>query len=485
MKVKYLTLSAFLISLSLQAQQVNMFNHYFYKPMIYNPAYAGNKETNVMLISKSQWSGFKQAPQSLILTADGSLLKDKAGLGISMISERKGIVNRSGGDIYYSYRLKINEDINLRLGIAFGIIDQTIDFTKALLESSADPLLFEDAQRKTAFDANAGLAFRAKGFELGLAAPQLLGNRFRYVDDEDVRLNYTQVRHYIGTLKYTFVISENKELSVTPLAMLRYIPTLPVQYNANVNLDWKNKFWVGGTYVSDYAISANAGFHINKRLHVGYSYDFILGKIGKYAGTTNEIMLNLEFGGNKKEEYSETASHEISDSLRENNLVKKLDSLENSLAESNRRLNELDKEIGKVNEANISNDHNPKSDKGTKTESPDLKAGPEFSEKRFEDGTLIVNSHAKEFMDIADNSQPPLGYYVVVGTYFYRDFAIAETQRFVEKGYSTTDWIYSGPENFNYIFMYKLDKLKDALKKVKTANEAGVKDAWILNLTKN
>jgi uncharacterized protein YebE (UPF0316 family) len=56
---------------------------------------------------------------------------------------------------------------------------------------------------------------------------------------------------------------------------------------------------------------------------------------------------------------------------------------------------------------------------------------------------------------------------------------MAEAKRFRAKGYSTTDWVYSGPKGFNYIFMFKTATKEEAVNKLKTAREAGVKDAWV------
>ncbi|MGZ4060512.1 MAG: hypothetical protein ACXVPU_15870, partial [Bacteroidia bacterium] len=55
-------------------------------------------------------------------------------------------------------------------------------------------------------------------------------------------------------------------------------------------------------------------------------------------------------------------------------------------------------------------------------------------------------------------------------------------QRFKDKGYKTTDWVYSGHKNYNYIFMFKTNTKAEALEKLKVAKDAGVKDAWIQEL---
>ena len=67
-----------LMSSILYSQQVVMFNHYFYKPMSYNPAFTGTSDApNLMLINHTQWTGFKGGPQYNILTFDGNVINKK------------------------------------------------------------------------------------------------------------------------------------------------------------------------------------------------------------------------------------------------------------------------------------------------------------------------------------------------------------------------------------------------------------------------
>lgn len=306
-----------LLSGILYSQQIVMFNHYFYKPMSYNPAYTGSSDApNLMLINHTQWTGFKGRPQYNILTFDGNLINKNTGLGISIISDKKGVNSRIGGNISYSYKLKIKEKIHLLLGISLGAINQSIDFSKATIENYNDPSLFSNSQSKTTFDANAGLAFIYKTFEFGFSAPQIANNKINYISNNDTRTFYTQSRHYLSSIKYKFLASKEKEISITPQALVRYVPNAPIQYDANVNLDWQNKIWVGATYKKDYAIGLNLGVVLYKKLTIGYSYDYILGSLNKYGGLSHEILLNFTFIKKKKETVKLTTEQSEDDELK-------------------------------------------------------------------------------------------------------------------------------------------------------------------------
>jgi type IX secretion system PorP/SprF family membrane protein len=300
-KLLHIIIFLFFVNITV-GQQIVGFSHYFYKPMIYNPAFTGNSDgANLLLVNHTQWTGFKGGPQYNILSLDGSLINKNTGLGITIISDRKGINNRIGGNINYSYKIRFKEKIHLALGLSIGGINQSLDYSKALLENPNDPSLFSNNQSKSTFDANAGLAFVCKGFELGFAVPQLPNNKISYSANTNSRTFYTQTRHYMGSMKYRFLLSKSKEITLSPLALVRYVPNAPMQYDGNINFDFQNKFWVGATYKNDYAIGLNLGVILFKRLSIGYSYDYITGSISKYSGLSHEILLNFKFTKKKKE----------------------------------------------------------------------------------------------------------------------------------------------------------------------------------------
>ena len=128
----------------------------------------------------------------------------------------------------------------------------------------------------------------------------------------------------MSSLKYKFfILPAKKEISISPQVLMRYLPNTPLQYDANVNFDWQNKFWLGATYKSNYAIGLNLGVVLFKQFSIGYSYDYITGSINKYAGLSHEIMLNIKFNKKKDKTELERENAEIT-KLKSQNLNKLL-----------------------------------------------------------------------------------------------------------------------------------------------------------------
>ena len=516
------------------SQQIGLFSHYFYKPLFYNPAFTGYKdETDAMLISRSQWAEFKNPPQLTVFTIDGNLFKKKVCLGLGFSSDRKGITNRISGTLYYAYRLILNDDTRILFGLSFGVLDHTIDFSKAQAESSIDPTLFNYSLHKTSFDGSAGIAFISKGLELGLSVPQILGNKLNYVDTSNLRANYTQARHFMTSVKYKIFINKEKEISIAPQGLVRFLPQAPFQFDGNINIDWKDKFWIGTTYKSNYAIAANVGFCIHKQFYLGYSYDFITGFIGKYSGISHEIMINFKFIKKNSQEDAVIAKSANED---------KIDDLKNQLEENQNKIKVLNEKIkksttkelvniekgeGEVEEGEEEGEEekgltetevNPKqqtdenkikvlNEKIKKSTTKELvniekgegEEGEEKEEKGLtetevnpkqqtdelkpgipdEDGVFVIKK--SDFKD-SKNRIPDKGFYVIVGIFFYRDFAAEEVKKFVKRGFTNTNWLFSESKKNNYIYTQKVENKEAALQKVKEVNSSGAKNAWVLKL---
>jgi len=422
----YIYLSLLFVS-SVKGQQVSLFNHYFYNPTFYNPAFTGDKgTTNVMLISRNQWSGFKGSPKLNFLTVDGSILNNKMGIGLSLFSDTKGINNTFGGNLLYSYRIKLNEISKLRFGISVRFLSHSINFNDAIVENNSDPTFYSSKQNTTSFDGNIGLAYFFKDLEVGFSLNQIVKGKSVFSNNIENDITYTPAHHYIGSAKYMFTLNREKQIKLAPQAMVRFVPKAPLQYELNTNLYLLNKFWVGASYKSDYAIGVNAGITLMKKLDVGYSYDIITSSIGQYAGISHELMVNFKFGKRKPKE-----------------------KIEEPVVE----------EIPSVVEDTIKEE--PKED--------DL-------------GIRIITASADDY----ENSKlhdAKKGVYVIIGTFSYRELAEKFAKKTKASGYREADFVYSLADNYNYVYMFKASSKKDAINKIEEAREKGSPDAWILILT--
>lgn len=433
------------------AQQLPFSSQYYANMFVTNPAFTGTGETtNAFITHRSQWTGIAGAPQTSYLTVDGPIEAQNIGLGLKLYSDVTDITSRMGAFANYSYKLKINDDNNLFIGLSAGMLNNRIDFSKAVVRDTDDPFLFSQPQSKTVFSADLGLAYVWKKLEVGFCVPQLIGNKIKYKTTSGDDSYYNLERHYQGSLKYTFDVIKEKEITAYPLIMVKAAPGAPLQYDINAVVDWKKYGWVGITYHSNYAIAASIGLRY-KNLAIGYAYDLGISQIKSYTGSSSEFLLRYTFGNNKPEAMPVVQTEEAStDSLTENLLRKLMAKTDTSQAEIER----LKAELAKV------------------------KSGGSHTQNLTEQ-LMRVASHD----DYQDENGAPIsaGYYVVVGAFGTDINAGKFKSANLIKGYSNTMILQNKATKNFLVTVTRVDKKSDGLVEIDKF-KIEYPDVWLLFL---
>lgn len=447
---------ALLLSVSSAFGQQLPFSSQFYNNMFtINPAFTGtNENTRAFLTHRSQWTGIAGAPQTSYLTIDGPIEARNIGLGLNVYSDVTDMTSRAGAAANYSYRLKINDDNHVLFGLALGIIDQKIDFSKAVVQDVDDPFLFTTAQHKTTFNADFGVGYTWKDLEVGVAVPQLIGNKIRYKKEDGSNSYYHMGRAYQGTIKYTFDVIKDKGITAYPLIMVRYAEGSVLQYDINAVIDWSKIGWFGITYHSNYALALSAGVRY-KNLGVGYAFDLGLGPVKKYTGSSSEFLLSYTFGGgHHSEEVSKIP--DTKDTLTDAMIAKLKAKTDTNQAEIDR----LKTELAKLN--------------GVKTTG----GAGEHTESLTEN--LMRTGSSNDFVD-ENGMGMGTGFYVVIGTFSSKENANKFKDANIIKGYNGTQVIQNHKTKVYYVFVKHMDKQEDA-----EAEQAKFKveypDVWIQKL---
>lgn len=437
------------------AQQVPFSSQYYANPFVTNPAFTGNHDrVNAFLTHRSQWTGIQGAPQTSYLTLDSPIEAKNIGLGLNLYSDVTDITSRVGAFANYSYKLKVNDDNNLFFGLALGVINNKIDFSKAVVRDVNDPYLFNESQSKTAFSADFGLGYTWKKLEVGFCAPQILGNKIRYKKTDNESSLYTFARHYQGSVKYVFDVVKEKEITVYPLIMVRYATGSVFQYDVNVIGDWKKFGWLGITYHSNYAVAISGGVRY-KNLAVGYAYDLGVGKVKSYTGSTSEFLLSYTFGGEKAEEVVAKVD-DPKDALNDELMAKLKAKTDTSEVEIQR----LKEELAKLKSSGAS------------------VATPEKPESLTE--SLMRTGSSSDFVD--DNGMTMgAGFYVVIGTFSSKDNASKFRDANIIKGYNKTQIVQNHKTKVYYVAANKFDKQADAESEQKKF-KVEYPDVWLQKL---
>lgn len=442
---------------SANAQQIPFYNHHIINPVVLNPAYAGaSGDMNAYITRGQRYMGYGSGAINNALSLEGAFVIPNSGFGLFVGQQSVGIQSQLSAQLSYSYMLKIKEDHKISLGLSGGYLDNRLRTEEINVLHEADPFLFGMKSYRPTYDFNFGLAYEWKSLKLGVSVPQLVGNKVKF-SKENTRGYYSLARHIMGTASYDLKFASMPKLTLMPHALVRYVVGAPVQYDITAHAEYADLGWVSATYKSDYAVQFNLGFHILKSLHVGYSYEVVIGSFKNYySGVNHEFLLGYTFkGGKEKEvvrrvEVPDPALQRENEELRRK-LKAKEDELERRLKEAVEK--QLEKAIIDSVKAEMHRDA--------------------VARNEFRDAT---NHHFEE----VDGSESPAGYYVIIGV-FSEDINIDKNTARMKRVFPNTYHVINRMNDYGYVVIHYTkdkDSAYNALKKYRTDID---KEVWILN----
>lgn len=454
---------------SLHGQQVPFYNHYLINPFVYNPASTGASDyVNASFVRNQRYSSFGSTAVNNYLTVEGPISKGNMGLGLVVAHQNQGIQQQFMSSLNYSYKLKINEEQNIRFGVSAGFLDNRIDYNQINAEEINDPYLTGIRATAPVFDMNVGLLYNWKDLRVGISVPQIIGGKVKYAREKS-RGYYQLERHYMMSLEYDFHV--NEKFIIRPNAVLRYLPNAPMQYDLTAMAMYNNMIWASATYKSDYAVQFNGGIRVLDFLRIGYSYEMLIGSIKTYnTGMNHEIFLGFSFKGKREKEVQivEKEVRVVDDAAaRERDSVQKL---KDELEERLKRLLEDRAEKDRLQREKDSLANLPK------VVTPDtVKPKVVLEEIPVAKGYHFVN---------LDKSESPDGFYVITGVFSNRQNADLMLNKNLNE-YPNSYLVINQSNNYYYVvILYSLDQ-EMASKTFTDYKTKKRQKVWILNYIKN
>ena len=292
------------------SQQMPIFSQFKENSFFINPALTGAYGfTNVMLTARNQWIGFSDPPRTLILSADGRLIKQKVdvrerfgkkwlfrrkegniGLGGAFFSDENSHISRVGAKGSYAYHLKMNYS-QLSFGVSVSGYQVSADKDLMFTEQAYDPLM-DKLTPSFALDASVGFFYLLKQrLYAGLSVEHVL----QTVNIVWKPYNNNTIRHYYFLGGYIFHL--NRDYSLEPSVIMQFndqmIPLL--QSDMNLKLTYQDKWWGGLSYrtSNDFIVMGGVKYH---NFMFGYSFDYGVGKIITNSYGSHEVCIVYRFG---------------------------------------------------------------------------------------------------------------------------------------------------------------------------------------------
>lgn len=431
-----------LLAISTYGQQYPMFNQYFLNPYLYNPAAIGNSGYNELNLSyRQQWLGINDAPTTQAFDFQFPTGK-KISIGTQFYHDKTVLLNSSALTFGLAYQVSIDNDHFIKFGLSSGI--GVNNFALDKVDNPDDPALRDVLDQTTFLSGQFGVWYKLNGLKLGFSLPQLY--KYSAIDTTDFqKINIDQFDNYIITASYKFNLRASK-LSLEPFGMYRKSEQLPAILEAGAMLDYKDIFWVGGSYRKDYGTTAYVGLNLKKNISFAYAYEFAGGQQVNLGSGGHELNFKVRFGKNKHQKQQKMlaavvpATAEVQTLAYEEPVNEKEDTiLPESLAITTPILVEEPIEIEEIDARKTEEDPNFNKPK------------PVFA----------------------------LGYYVVLGAFEFYDNAISYSNLLNNRGINV-DYGYVEDKGLYYVFNIHTENFQEATKiQNQFIKLIDFKDSWV------
>ena len=278
---------------SITAQNNVIYNQFFMNPYMYNPAYAGVEgHTVVFGFHKQQWQNIKNAPTYSNVNFH-TPLKNGLGFGAMVFNQSIGPINNTWGKVSGSYLITIDKEHHFRFGMSAGGGVNSIDFTE--LDAPDDPALLNLVDNNFMIG-DFGATYHFDHFNIGFSIPNLVtydafvgesrsSIKIRPLDNLMIKTNYR------GHITDDFALESH--------LIYRYSRIGPSLLEGTAIAHIYHVVWAGITYRQDNNVIGLAGFKVNEKIAIGYTFELGNPNFAGNLGPSHEIHFGYHIGDRK------------------------------------------------------------------------------------------------------------------------------------------------------------------------------------------
>lgn len=278
-----------LLTVTVYGQLTPMKSQYFQNPYLVNPSMAGYRGvTEVYSNYSNQWNKIEGAPE--MFSFSGSMpINEKASVGVNVINDKAGLMQRTQAMGSYSYKVPFSEDHSVRFGVSLSWSQDDLNYSLASGSRANDPELMRyQNERESYLDGNFGVAYIGKKLEAQFSYLNLNQRRNGQFSTVDYSTFYSAIS-YMVVLKNDF--------SVRPLLAYRGVKGYDNQYDIAAEWGLEDlKFYT--MYHSNRSFSGGLGYTYKNQLNIATMYNSEPVAVRGFSGGVFDIVVGYRF--NKK-----------------------------------------------------------------------------------------------------------------------------------------------------------------------------------------
>lgn len=277
------------VGFGIPAQNVLKFNRF-----LINPTFSSVRENQsyLSLYHKNQSVSFDNNNQTYLFGYQGKSA-DRSGAGISVFSQRQGVISNFGVLANYAYGVKLGEKSEFTFGGNLAYYKSGYDESRAIT-GQFDPYL-SGLQDGTYLKFQPGFTLSVGAFDFGMVVENLVDYDLKTsssLSDFSSKIISGQIQ-YTSPLNVSSGILESGQFRF--MGHVRNNPAREMNLGGNLLLDLPKIGWLQAGYDSYYGASTGVGFNLSPQLAMGYVMERSISGSLTNLGMTHEITLAYAF----------------------------------------------------------------------------------------------------------------------------------------------------------------------------------------------
>jgi type IX secretion system PorP/SprF family membrane protein len=297
MRAVILLMAVFCFCVPTWGQDISMFTQKISNGFLFNPSAAGAGHTQLLLSYRNNYSGADGAPNNNYLSFNSSLQDGKFGIGFNLIHDKSTLLTSTFFSTAFAYHIKFNDEASLSMGIAGEL--STLRLSDELLNQNngRDVIINQFKAGGVTPDISAGVTFRTRFFN-ARAAINHLSTSWNEAGAVNQFTRYFTAS-LVGLIPMADGVSRFEPyLNYRNYFRLDQIVDLGLYYN-------HNRAVIFGLGARNFKMaSVSIGTMPLNGIFIGYSREQAFGSIGRYLGSTNEVIVRANLYGKNSDQYS-------------------------------------------------------------------------------------------------------------------------------------------------------------------------------------
>lgn len=270
-----------------EAQDIPLFSQKLTSSFIYNPAMAGHTMGSMTFSYRKNYSGVEDAPENVFISAHTPIDNHRFGFGVNVFQEDVTFIRNFHTSAAFAWHVHLSRWHVLSFGVAGEYNTSRIDGATNSFVGDVEYQRLDQGDIRN-YDFSSGINYQNKFVKFGISANRLSSAWLRN-ENEKVLSSY-----YSGYVQGMIPLRAGEDLLEPYIAFRKFSETNDT-YDVGLYYTYNKRILAGAAMRRGSVVNGTVGFHLSKYVMIGYSREMIMGNIGGFVGSANEITLRFDF----------------------------------------------------------------------------------------------------------------------------------------------------------------------------------------------